>query len=626
MKALQVFFLASGLLLAARISVADEENINEDAKGEDDSTAPSEDEDGVFVLSKSNFQNFIQGTDTVLVEFYAPWCGHCKKLAPEYADAAKELKTQDPPVLLAKVDATVESDLAQQQEVSSYPTLKFFKNGKAYEYEGPRTKSGIVEYMKKISDPDWKPDPEAVVVLTKDNFSEVTNREELLLVEFYAPWCGHCKALAPKYEKAAKKLKEGPEPIILAKVDATVETELASQFGVTGYPTLKVFRKGRIYEYKGEREEWGIVDYMNKQRGEPAKPVTKAALKHFLQEDDVSIMAFFESEDDPRLRIYQDSIQDMRTDYFVGYTTDKELFAMYKANPGNLLVFNAERFYTKFEPKWHIFTITDSTDPAQVAQFILDHQFPLVGAYDGKVRSRYEKDKGPFCIFFYTVDWSFEHKDATQMWRNKIAEIAKDYKELRFVIANDEASEGVLKLFGLEDSSEEISAGILDGSKHYPMEAMEEFDEEHIQDFLNRYKKGQLTPHIKSQPVPKKQEGSVKVVVGKTFDQIVMDKSKDVLIEMYAPWCGHCKKLEPIYKELAKKFKPAKDLVIAKLDATANDVPDNYQASGFPTIYFASTNNKDNPIKYEGARELGDFVKFLKEKATVSLSAVKDEL
>ena len=137
---------------------------------------------------------------------------------------------------------------------------------------------------------------------------------------------------------------------------------------------------------------------------------------------------------------------------------------------------------------------------------------------------------------------------------------------------------------------------------------------------------GKIAPFIKSQPVPKKQQGPVKVVVGKTFEQIVKDKSKDVLIEMYAPWCGHCKKLEPTYKELAKKFKSAKDLVIAKLDATANDTPDEYKVEGFPTIYFAPTNKKNNPIKYEGGRELDDFVKFLKEKATVSLGSLKDEL
>jgi thiol-disulfide isomerase/thioredoxin len=59
----------------------------------------------------------------------------------------------------------------------------------------------------------------------------------------------------------------------------------------------------------------------------------------------------------------------------------------------------------------------------------------------------------------------------------------------------------------------------------------------------------------KSQPIPEEpKEGGVTIVVGKTVDAIVFDDSKDVLLEVYAPWCGHCKKLEPIYKKLAKRF------------------------------------------------------------------------
>lgn len=138
---------------------------------------------------------------------------------------------------------------------------------------------------------------------------------------------------------------------------------------------------------------------------------------------------------------------------------------------------------------------------------------------------------------------------------------------------------------------------------------------------------GKLTPQIKSQSIPKKNTGPVKVVVGKTFDKIVLDKTKDVLIEFYAPWCGHCKSLEPIYKELGKAVKKEKNLVIAKLDATANDVPEQFRVEGFPTIYFAPANNKENPLKYDGDRTLEGFTKYLKEKATVSLGAnLKDEL
>lgn len=69
--------------------------------------------------------------------------------------------------------------------------------------------------------------------------------------------CGHCKKLAPEYEKAAKELSNRTPPIPLAKVDATAESDLATRFGVSGYPTLKIFRKGKAFDYNGPREKFG---------------------------------------------------------------------------------------------------------------------------------------------------------------------------------------------------------------------------------------------------------------------------------------------------------------------------------------------------------------------------------
>uniref|UniRef100_A0A7S4G9E6 protein disulfide-isomerase n=1 Tax=Eutreptiella gymnastica TaxID=73025 RepID=A0A7S4G9E6_9EUGL len=101
-----------------------------------------------------------------------------------------------------------------------------------------------------------------VVILNEKNFDDVISQEEHMLVEFYAPWCGHCQSLEPEYDKAAEELKA--KGIKIAKVDATVEEKLAEKYGVEGYPSLKLFKKGEFAkDYQGKRTSSGIVSYMS---------------------------------------------------------------------------------------------------------------------------------------------------------------------------------------------------------------------------------------------------------------------------------------------------------------------------------------------------------------------------
>nr|XP_012303522.1 protein disulfide-isomerase A4-like [Aotus nancymaae] len=78
--------------------------------------------------------------------------------------------------------------LASRFDVSGYPTIKILKKGQAVDYEGSRTQEEIVAKVREVSQPDWTPPPEVTLVLTKENFDEVVNDADIILVEFYAPW------------------------------------------------------------------------------------------------------------------------------------------------------------------------------------------------------------------------------------------------------------------------------------------------------------------------------------------------------------------------------------------------------------------------------------------------------
>jgi len=151
----------------------------------------------------------------VLVEFYAPWCGHCKTLAPEMAstgEAYEKAKPRD--TVVAKVNCDAESAICQKYGVKGYPTLKWFDKGakEPVDYDSGRTADDLVKFInKKDSNARLRivKAPSHVVDLDTANFERIVkDSNKDVLVEFYAPWCGHCKKLVPEYEKVANAFRK----------------------------------------------------------------------------------------------------------------------------------------------------------------------------------------------------------------------------------------------------------------------------------------------------------------------------------------------------------------------------------------------------------------------------------
>lgn len=581
-------------------------------------------EGDVLVLTSETFHHVVATRSPILVEFYAPWCGHCKTLAPEYAKAAQLLKPEG--IRIAKVDTTMEEELAKEFEVTSFPTLKLFVGGKPVEeYSGARTAQAFVDYMKQKSDPNYKPPPTAVLELTTDNFEEAVTPSALILVEFYAPWCKHCKQLAPEYESAAAELKGNGIP--LAKVDATTNKELAEQYGVSGYPSLKVFRYGRPFEFKGGRDSAGIASYMRLQQKLPSEEVRSLAnAKNAVKRTQPTVFACFSSKETDLYTEYIAAANELRGELPLVHTFDTKLGAKYKVPKDSISILMPEIYQSKYEDA--IRTMEQSEGPASasaIVSFMRERSVPLLGERTMENDQLFYSAR-PLLVVYGNVDFSHQHVDATQHLRRKLLPLASRYREdLTFALSNEEQFSQEMESVGLGDSGEDVNAAIFSEKQKFSMEPDDDYVEA-IEEFVSKFKKGKLKAFMKSQPVPARQTGPVKVLVAKNYDkEVTHNNKKDFLIEFYAPWCGHCKSLEPIYKQLAKQLSSTQpDVVVAKFDATANDLPAQFDMKGFPAIFYVKADDKFNPIKFEGDRSLDKLKEFVNEQRAPT--AVKDEL
>jgi protein disulfide-isomerase A1 len=426
---------------------------------------------------------------------------------------------------------------------------------------------------------------DSVLTLTDKNFADSLAKSTFLVVEFYAPWCGHCKQLEPEYNKAASILfeekKSGKwtgQTITLAKVDATVEKALGSQFEVRGFPTLKIFEEGsnQPSEYEGPRDAEGIVAYLKSRAGPASTELKDASAAKELAEDSSVLVVYTGSNIDSWMKVSKS----LRGKAVFVHTSVKEVKSALGVK-GEIYMLK------KFDEKSVSFNGKVS-DEANLAEWINLHRFEVGMAIQkgdqAALKAVFEDDTKPNLFLFLAtsstpsgVSTLSNFKNAAQSVRGKM--VSAYFEFPNFPEAFDH--------FGFKAAAEkgELPAVLIEDRKanlRFRMEA-EKITAESVSQFVQNFVDGKLKPFLKSEEIPASNDGPVRIIVGSTFESEVMKAGHWVLLEVYAPWCGHCKKLAPIYEEVGKAF-AGTGVVIAKVDATSNDLPQSLNVSGFPSL------------------------------------------
>jgi len=441
-----------------------------------------------------------------------------------------------------------------------------------------------------------------VVDLTGDTFPQFILENSPTLIQFFAPWCGHCRVLAPKYDEAAAALKE--YNIKIAKVDCTANDDLCRERKVPGYPTLKVFTDGKDSPYSGARAAYAIVSFMKKQILSAVSNITSKNSEQLKNSDPHVVDALSNIKDNEAYRVFEQNTEQLTNDFTIGAVISDNPFMTKE---------NTIRVFKQFKEGKDQFD--GEIEEAELTKFVKASSVPLVDEVGPENYSRYVDARLPIVFAFFSNDE--EHEKLKTL----LGPVVRKFKGNVSVVTIDGTKFPAQADF-LNLKQEWPAFAINDDTLKFPFDQSKELTEDSLSEFVDQFVQGGLKQSIRSKPIPENNDAPIRVLLSDQFSDTVLNKKKDVLVHFYAPWCGHCNRLAPIYDELGEIFKGEDSIVIVKFDPIANSIPPEVPVKIYrlPTLKLFKAESNEI-VDYSGNRSLESIFHFLKENTHNSFDA-----
>lgn len=448
-----------------------------------------------------------------------------------------------------------------------------------------------------------------ILILTDDNFNQALNKYPSIFIKFYAPWCGHCKRLAPELDKVAN---DKEHTVKIAKIDCTENKGKCSEYGIRGYPTLIYFANKVQTKYNEERSAAALVSWLKKKQNPTTEIKSESEIDEIRKKlTDGQFIAVLVGN--KNISKFNDMVSNIDGATFY-YCISKDCIDYLNSAEGSVVILNKTKNYKN--------VLAANFNEHQLKSFILKEHNPPLAFMNKFTYLSIIKERKKAVILFYDLNSVTEVENLAFALKEKLnGEIQILYSQ-----TSTEPEQSIINVFHIEiDSFPKVvlvdSSGSRNKKYYFKKKNLNPDD---VFNWVNDCKNGKLDFDIKSEPIPSTQ-GYVKKVVGHTFESIVKDETKDVFIKYYSPTCPHCVKVAPIIEELAKKYSNDKNIVIADVNARDNEL--EFMMGAFPSFHLWPAGKNKKSIYYDvKERTVESFTEFIEKNRTFKQSKNKDDL